>query len=68
MKDDRGELDLTKQIENLTTKLKSVKDQEESHRKLSGKLQQDLAECKRDNVILSDDNATLLNRLRDAGL
>ena len=68
MKDDRGELDLTKQIENLTTELKSVKDLEESHRKLNDKLQQDLAECKRDNVILSDDNATLLNRLRDAGL
>jgi hypothetical protein len=68
MKDDRGELDLIKQIENLTTELKSVKDLEESHRKLNDKLQQDLAECKRDNVILSDDNATLLNRLRDAGL
>ena len=68
MKDDRGELDLTKQIQNLTSKLKSVKEVEESHRKLNGKLQQDLADCKRDNVILSDDNATLLNRLRDAGL
>ena len=68
MKDDRGELDLTKQIENLTSELKSVKEIEESHRKLNGKLQQDLAACKRDNVILSDDNATLLNRLRDYGL
>jgi|TARA_R110002020_G_scaffold4738_1_gene20605 hypothetical protein len=67
MKDDRGDLDLTKQIEDLTTELKSVKEVEESHRKLNGKLQQELAECKRDNVILSHDNATLANRLRDAG-
>ena len=67
MKDDRGDLDLTKQIEDLTTELKSVKEVEESHRKLNGKLQQELAECKRDNVILSHDNATLANRLRDTG-
>jgi hypothetical protein len=68
MKDDRGELDLTKQIDDLTIELKSVKDFEESHRKLNGKLQQELKECKRDNVILAHDNATLLNRLREAGL
>ena len=68
MKDDRGELDLTKQIEDLTSELKSVKEVEESHRELNGKLQQELEECKRDNVILSHDNATLLNRLREAGL
>jgi len=68
MKDHRGELDLTKVIDNLTSELKSVKDVEESHRKLTDKLQQELEECKRDNVILSHDNATLLNRLREAGL
>jgi len=68
MKDHRGELDLTKVIDNLTSELKSVKDVEESHRKLNGKLQKELEECKRDNVILSHDNATLLNRLREAGL
>ena len=68
MKDDRGELDLTKQIEDLTSELKSVKNVEESHRELNGKLQKELDECKRDNVILSHDNATLLNRLREAGL
>jgi peptidoglycan hydrolase CwlO-like protein len=67
MKDDRGELDLTKQIEDLTSELKSVKELEESHRKLNDKLQQEIADCKRDNVILSHDNATLSNRLRDAG-
>ena len=67
MKDDRGELDLTKQIDNLTSELKSVKEVEESHRELNGKLQQELDDCKRDNVILSHDNATLMNRLRDAG-
>jgi len=67
MKDDRGELDLTKRIEDLTSELKSVKELEESHRKLNGKLQQELADCKRDNVILAHDNATLSNRLRDAG-
>jgi hypothetical protein len=67
MKDDRGELDLTKRIEDLTSKLKSVKELEESHRKLNGKLQQEIADCKRDNVILAHDNATLSNRLRDAG-
>ena len=95
MKDDRGELDLTKQIEilqrkvrelegeisiikginltspeykSLTSEIKRLKNVEESHRKLNGKLQQELEECKRDNVILSHDNATLLNRLREAGL
>ena len=68
MKDDRVELDLTKVIDNLTSELKSVKEVEESHRELNGKLQQELEECKRDNVILSHDNATLLNRLREAGL
>jgi len=68
MKDDRGESDLTKQIDNLTTELKSVKDLEESHREFYGKLQQELEECKRDNIILSHDNATLLNRLREVGL
>jgi len=67
MKDDRGELDLTKRIEDLTSELKSVKELEESHRKLNGKLQQEIADCKRDNVILAHDNATLSNRLRDAG-
>ncbi len=65
--EDRGELDLTKRIEDLTSKLKSVKELEESHRKLNGKLQQEIADCKRDNVILAHDNATLSNRLRDAG-
>ena len=44
MKDDRGELDLTKQIEDLTSELKSVKELEESHRKLNDKLQQEIAE------------------------
>jgi len=67
MKDDRGELDLTKRIEDLTSELKGVKELEESHRKLNGKLQQEIADCKRDNVILAHDNATLSNRLRDAG-
>ena len=67
MKDDRVELDLTKVIDNLTIELKSVKEVEESHRELNGKLQQELDDCKRDNVILSHDNATLMNRLRDAG-
>ena len=68
MKDDRGELDLTKQIENLTSELKSVKEIEESHRKLNGKLQHELSQVKIDNTILADDNATLMNRLREKGL
>ena len=95
MKDDRGELDLTKQIEilqrkvrelegeisvikginltspeykSLTSEIKRLKNVEESHRKLNGKLQHELSQVKIDNVILADDNATLMNRLREKGL
>ena len=38
-----------------------------SHQDLNGKLQVELTDLKRDNQILADDNATLTNRLREAG-
>ena len=67
MKDDRGELDLTKMIEDLTTKLKSVKEDLESHRELNSNLKRELQQVKTDNVILADDNAILYDRLRTLG-
>ena len=67
MKDDRGELDLTKMIEDLTTKLKGVKEDLESQRKLNSNLKKELQQVKTDNVILADDNAILYDRLRTFG-
>ena len=67
MKDDRGELDLSKQIEDLTTKLKSVKEDLESQRELNSNLKRELHQVKTDNVILADDNAILYDRLRELG-
>ncbi len=67
MKDDRGELDLTKMIEDLTTKLKGVKEDLESQRKLNSNLKKELQQVKTDNVILADDNAILYDRLRQLG-
>ena len=67
MKDDRGELDLTKMIEDLTTKLKVVKEDLESQRKLNSNLKKELQQVKTDNVILADDNAILYDRLRQLG-
>ena len=67
MKDDRGELDLSKQIEDLTTKLKSVKEDLESQRELNSNLKRELQQVKTDNVILADDNAILYDRLRELG-
>ena len=67
MKDDRGELALTKMIEDLTTKLKSVKEDLESQRELNSNLKKELQQVKTDNVILADDNAILYDRLRTLG-
>ena len=67
MKDDRGELDLTKQIDNLTSELKSVKKDLESQRELNSNLKRELQQVKTDNVILADDNAILYDRLRQLG-
>ena len=58
MKDDRGKLDLTKQIEDLTKQKKFLQD----------KCRQAGAEINylnRDNIILSDDVATLTNRIQE---
>jgi GTP1/Obg family GTP-binding protein len=56
-------------------KISSLKNLEEIHRKNNGdlrihihKLEKEIVELKRDNQLLSDDQATLTNRLRDAGL
>ena len=67
MKDDRGELDLTKQIDNLTSELKSVKEDLESQLELNSNLKRELHQVKTDNVILADDNAILYDRLRELG-
>ena len=59
--DERGDLDLSKQIEELKARVKSLTEINESHQKLNGDL-------RRDNKILADDNAILTDRLREAGL
>jgi|TARA_R100001463_G_C3469929_1_gene215800 peptidoglycan hydrolase CwlO-like protein len=58
MKDDRGKLDLTRRIDDLT-KQKTF---------LQSKCRQagaEIKELKRDNVILSHDVATLTNRIQE---
>ena len=59
--DERGDLDLSKQIEELKARVKSLTEINESHQKLNGDL-------RRDNKILADDNAILTDRLREAGM
>jgi peptidoglycan hydrolase CwlO-like protein len=61
MKDDRGKLDLTKQIEDLTKQKKFLQDK-------CRQAGAEINELKRDNSLLAIDVATLTNRLRDAGL
>ena len=61
MKDDRGKLDLTKQIEDLTK-------QKEFLQFKCRQAGEQIKELKRDNSLLAMDVATLTNRLRDAGL
>ena len=61
MKDDKGELDLTKQIEDLTKQKQCLQDK-------CRQAGADINELKRDNSLLAMDVATLTNRLRDAGL
>ena len=59
--DERGDLDLSRQIEELKARVKSLTEINESHQKLNGDL-------RRDNKILADDNAILTDRLREAGM
>ena len=61
MKDNRGKLDLTKQIEDLTKQKKFLQDK-------CRQAGAEINELKRDNSLLAIDVATLTNRLRDAGL
>ena len=61
MKDDRGKLDLTRQIEDLTKQKEFV----QAKCRQAG---EEIRELKRDNSLLAMDVATLTNRLRDAGL
>ena len=56
MKDDRGDLDLTNQIEQLQERVKDLEEINQSHKQLNGEL-------RRDNGILADEVATLQNRL-----
>ena len=56
MKDDRGDLDLTTQIEQLQARVKDLEEINQSHKQLNGEL-------RRDNGILADEVATLQNRL-----
>ena len=58
MKDDRGKLDLTRQIEDLTKQKEFL----QSKCRQAGA---EINDLKRDNVILSDDVATLTNRIQE---
>ena len=58
MKDDRGKLDLTRQIEDLTKQKEFL----QSKCRQAGA---EIKELKRDNVILSHDVATLTNRIQE---
>ena len=57
MKDDRGKLDLTKQIEDLTKQKKFLQDK-------CRKAGAEINELKRDNTLLSYDVDTLTNRIQ----
>ena len=58
MKDNRGKLDLTRQIEDLTKQKEFL----QSKCRQAGA---EINDLKRDNVILSDDVATLTNRIQE---
>jgi peptidoglycan hydrolase CwlO-like protein len=58
MKDDRGKLDLTRQIEDLTKQKEFLQDK-------CRQAGAEINDLKRDNVILSDDVATLTNRIQE---
>ena len=76
MKDDRGELDLTKQIEELQARIKELQirlgealEIDEAHQKQMGKLQARLTEVEEDNKKLAHQVEDLkLNHVRKAGL
>ena len=58
MKDVRGKLDLTRQIEDLTKQKEFL----QSKCRQAGA---EINDLKRDNIILSDDVATLTNRIQE---
>ena len=58
MKDDRGKLDLTRQIEDLTKQKEFLQDK-------CRKAGAEINELKRDNTLLSYDVATLTNRIQE---
>ena len=76
MKDDRGELDLTKQIEELQARIKELQirlaealEIDETHQKQMGKLQTRLTEVEEDNKKLAHQIEDIrLNGVRRAGL
>ena len=76
MKDDRGELDLTKQIEELQARIKELQirlgealEIDEAHQKQMGKLQIRVTELEEDNKKLAHQVEDLkLNGVRKAGL
>ena len=58
MKDDRGKLDLTRQIEDLTKQKEFL----QSKCRQAGA---EINDLNRDNIILSDDVATFTNRIQE---
>jgi predicted nucleic acid-binding Zn-ribbon protein len=81
MKDDRGELDLTRRIDtmeetikDIRAKLKNLSGLEKIHQKNNGdlrvyisKIEKENRDLKKDNMILADDNAMLYDKMRKLG-
>ena len=75
MKDDRGELDLTRQIEELQAKIKELENSlsialeiNERHQSYNGKLQTRVTELEEDNKKISKQIENQMDRTRKAGL
>ena len=75
MKDDRGELDLTRQIEELQAKIKELENSlsialeiNERHQIYNGKLQTRVTELEEDNKKISKQIENQMDRTRKAGL
>jgi hypothetical protein len=66
--EDRGTLDLTRQVEMLTKQKEYMQKKCREAGAAILDLEHQINELKRDNSLLAMDVATLTNRLRDAGL
>ena len=68
MTEDRGKLDLTLRIENLTKELDRLSEENSNLRVINKSLVDDLVDLKRDNKLLATQVTDLLTKARKAGL